>query len=402
MRVVPCETPPNRTDEDLWEAVDTLAARQPVMAIGKFKELEKAHGLNHNPHGILQCVPMRSSFKPITTLTYDPAHVWFASGGNAPRECHLMMKSLGKAGITWEHVREWLRARHTWPSWTRTKGNRLWTCFSEARRVSSKTEFKAGCTESVMIVPMLRHFLVTVVWRSNRLRAKLAPQIASFNALANVVLTIQDTKVSKDPAKLAPLLKNRIEVHMRLKKHAYGSNVFTWKDHVQHHVPPQVERDGRLLDSLPLERKHQSVKTMAECVDNTRDFDRTILVKAVSDQIRNLSTDGVTQMIGPSVPSPSEPAMLARATRWRGMLFHCDDIVVASPLQLGLVRGALQHTQDSRIELLVERLASSELEDGFVTAAASGPMERWRLENMDVRQATCWHSKGDGSLEVVL
>ena len=67
-----------------------------------------------------------------------------------------------------------------------------------------------------------------------------------------------------------------------------------------------------------------------------------------------------------------------------------------------ILRGALQHTQDSRIELLVERLASSELEDGFVTAAASGPMERWRLENMDVRQATCWHSKGDGSLEVVV
>ena len=100
-----------RTDQDLWDAADQLSEQRPRMKNGPFKKLERSHGLNHNPDGVLQCIPLRQHFRPIATLTYDPSHVWFANGV-ANRELHFLMKALGKLrpAVTWAHVREWMYA----------------------------------------------------------------------------------------------------------------------------------------------------------------------------------------------------------------------------------------------------------------------------------------------------
>ena len=83
------------------------------------------------------------------------------------------------------------------------------------------------------------------------------------------------------------------------------------------------------------------------------------------------------------------------------MVYAKGDMLVEIPLKLARMCGAIQYTQDSRIALVVEHLSvSSELSDGFAVASGSSIVEGWRLEDMEVRQAFCWHENSDGSLTV--
>ena len=92
---------------------------------------------------------------------------------------------------------------------------------------------------------------------------------------------------------------------------------------------------------------------------------------------------------------------MASKVNWRGMVYAKGDMLVEIPLKLARMCGAIQYTQDSRIALVVEHLSvSSELSDGFAVASGSSIVEGWRLEDMEVRQAFCWHENSDGSLTV--
>ena len=388
----------------MWEAADILAREKPILNKTQFKRREQALGLAHNEDSVLQSVAHRRTFLPISTLTYDSAHVWF-SNGVANRELHLLMRSMSQCRppITWPHLLRWIQAQRSWPAWSRAKGRALWKCFNESREVASKKEFKSGCTETIMIVPLVRHFLVTVVWTNEDLRKQLCKEVMSFNALANVVAVLQKMKVTREPATLAPELQRLISKHMKLKAAAYGLKVFTWKDHVQQHVPGQVDRDEKIIDSLPLERKHQSVKTMAETIANTTDFERTVLIKCISDQLRELQTTFYFgRLIGPQMAVSGGEATMARNARWKGLLLERDDIVVATPFRLGKVLAAMLHTKNSQITLVVQCITSSEPKDGFAVGRDSGVVEGWRLDDVEVRQATCWHSNTDGTLTVIV
>ena len=92
---------------------------------------------------------------------------------------------------------------------------------------------------------------------------------------------------------------------------------------------------------------------------------------------------------------------MARKAVWKGMMYEAGDIAVATPFRLGKVLGVIQHTQNSKITLVVQGLSSSELQDGFAVARDSGVVEGWRLDDVEVKQATCWHSNADGTLTVI-
>ncbi len=389
-----------RCDQDVWDAVDSLQAQHPLVSKKAFEDLQKSLGFQHLPQGVLLCRALREHFGPIATLTYDPAHVWL-SNGIANGELWLLMTALGTCQVTWGHVQAWMKADRCWPLWAKAKGKAIHNCFNESRRKAAcnAKEFKSGCTETVQVVPLMRHFLVTVIVSDVVAEAKLDKEISSFNALADVVLCLQSMKVSSNPQALTEHLQSAIARHLSVFKAAYSEDHMVWKHHVAMHVPMQVHRDKCLLDSLPLERKHQDLKTEAESIKNMHmsSFERTVLLRSVNGQLRSLAgLQFVDKLMGEALLVPGCPAEVSVSLHFRGMQFHRGDVLIASPTQVGRMVGALQ--EGHRFTVIVERLRLVRaFSEGFVVSSTETSMELWPLgAGFDVRQAGCWHPAEGG------
>ena len=53
------------------------------------------------------------------------------------------------------------------------------------------------------------------------------------------------------------------------------------------HVPSQLQRDGLLIDAFVIERKHLSVKALADKIKNTRAFEGSVMSGVVFHQLRH-------------------------------------------------------------------------------------------------------------------
>jgi hypothetical protein len=96
-----------RTDQDMWDAIDHLMASRVTMGVGNFKEEEKIYGLGCNPHGFFFNAD-RKFVLPMSTLRFEPAHIWFA--GVANEEIANIMETLEslRSKITCCMVVDWL------------------------------------------------------------------------------------------------------------------------------------------------------------------------------------------------------------------------------------------------------------------------------------------------------
>ena len=56
------------------------------------------------------------------------------------------------------------------------------------------------------------------------------------------------------------------------------------------HLSQQFLQDGVVLDCWVLERMHLLLKTYAEPVKNIREFEKTVLVRAIGERLRQLHT----------------------------------------------------------------------------------------------------------------
>ena len=234
--------------------------------IGKFVEHEKVLGINHNPASVLFRATCRGLLRPISSLTFDSMHVWFANGA-ANEELYQYMEHLGSIGVTWAIVADWLRSDFHYPKGKRHSMRSLWSCFNEAKRKASKNsaEFKAQAIEILFIVPILNNIIASVV-ESPPCAVRIADATLSFHRLATVVSLLQQCKQVQDVRPLVPELRDRIVKHFEAYISAYGSEAVTWKRNATLHIADQNLRDGCLLDSFPLER---TPATQAMCYAGT-------------------------------------------------------------------------------------------------------------------------------------
>lgn len=240
---------------------------------------------------------------------------------------------------------------------------------------------------------------VTTVWDHEVIRQQTEKELVSFSALADVIARIQRAKVSLQPGIHAAELQRLISQHMRLKAAAYGEEVFTWKDHVGGHVPKQIVRDSKVFDTLPLERKHQKIKRVADGCRRVACFDKTVLTKSICEQLRSLETidspEGKTLAVG--------GATMSLRGRWRGLLWARDDIAVAYAPACKLGKVLALRKEEQQTHLIVEPLSVSSEMDGYMVAhSCAGAVEAWKLGEMEVRQAMSWYTCDDGSLRVIV
>ena len=77
---------------------------------------------------------------------------------------------------------------------------------------------------------------------------------------------------------------------------AYGRTSFKPKHHWSMHLPQQYEKDGMLVDTFVLERKHKSLLACGHEIGNTTRFERTVAVNSLIMQtttLGNYKTSGL-------------------------------------------------------------------------------------------------------------
>lgn len=84
------------TDEDIWRMYDNLKAMVGVVNKGDFELLERASGMNYNPHGILHDEELRKYVLPASSTRLDPMHCLVANGV-CTTEVHVFLVAMKKS-----------------------------------------------------------------------------------------------------------------------------------------------------------------------------------------------------------------------------------------------------------------------------------------------------------------
>ena len=121
--VLHTETDPRKlklhTDESVFAIIDKL--QEASISKARCAELEKIHGFHHQPHGVLQCLQLRSVVKP-SCISYDFMHC-FLTNGVADYELQLYWREcLSQMLLTLQAMKNWMEC-FIWPQRIRKPKN---------------------------------------------------------------------------------------------------------------------------------------------------------------------------------------------------------------------------------------------------------------------------------------
>jgi len=390
------------SDADIIEKVDALRAMRGHSTRAQFERQEKAYGLTFCATGVLADDDLRHAVRPASIHTYDSMHVYF-SNGICSFETHLFLQAARPVGVTMDMVKMFMSARWQWPAHLRSKGRDLHSLFTPARQGASPDSFKASASEMLMLMPMLRHFVETVI----RPTGQLGRESSSMLALCAVTDELQAIK--RGGGSVAALT-TAIRDHMTLFGLAHGREAFKPKHHYALHLAAQIQRDEGLLDCFVLERKHQKIKAICQAIDNTRAFERSALPRVIQEQLRELSAPGWAQLglRGRRLQCPSlaasqgaSEAEVAPAVIGFGVTASAGDVVVAQQGQMYRVECAA--CVDGRLCLVARGLRHVRQVASKAWACLPGA----ELQLLDFaaqrpQQAACWTDDPAGDLVVLV
>ena len=78
---------------------------------------------------------------------------------------------------------------------------------------------------------------------------------------------------------------------LRLRQDAYGTAALKPKHHWLLDIPPQLQRDGMMLDAFVIERQHLLVKGVADHLKNTSDFEGSMCGSLLTLQLQPRDDD---------------------------------------------------------------------------------------------------------------
>lgn len=390
------------SNEDYWEKTDILTQRHNVPPKYRFDELQKALGLTYNPFGILADIELREFVQPVDTHTYDSMHISF-SNGIGQDEIGLMLDSIKPLGIRWEHVREYMDAAWQWPKIY--KAGSAPAVFSAAREPSGDQNFRASASEMLMIYPLLRHFVITVVAPTHKVDA----EVNSFLAMCRCFDTLQDAKKFKcEPERLSREISEFRAAHLRV----HGE--MKPKGHFLAHIPSQMRRDGLLLDCFTHERKNKDIKASCNWIDKTTNFERSGLAQSIVSHMRMILKPGCfgDTLKGKMIPFPAlaeaeggTEALVAPAVVWRSATFSEGDIVLVNGNHDRAVKVIACASVDLRLYLFVQELVCvAKVNDWAWEYNIVRPLAQI-IElrgDLKVKPTSCWTVQQNGHILVLL
>ena len=275
------------SSEDVYRVYDVVLEakrryRDGNLTKARYEAVEKSSGFNANPHGVMAATDLRGIFSPCAMVSIDPMHVLW-SNGIINEEVSLFMNS---CPLTWA---EWARLANVewqWPGFlSSSQKSRVTRALSEHCLTKNEGD-KYFASDMLMIYPLVRHFAELYFERHR-------PDDASFVSLARACELADYVKYAKyngvDAAKRDALVAGHLVAFIA----AYGSVAVRPKHHFAFHM-------GN-LDCFTTEAKHSTLKSLANNIKNTRDYERSLSTVAQADQERALEevADG-EGLIGPT------------------------------------------------------------------------------------------------------
>lgn len=158
------------TDQDVWSSFDRLAAAHGRETKREFAALQQASGLTFHPRSILADIPLREHIRPIAMTNFDWMHN-FAVGGVFNTEMHAMLLRCKEVlGIRYAQFDCFVQAAWTFPSWQHT--HQVSEVFSIVRERAGADTFKATASEILMVYPLVREFIVSILRPAGGLEAE--------------------------------------------------------------------------------------------------------------------------------------------------------------------------------------------------------------------------------------
>ena len=129
------------------------------------------------------------------------------------------------------------------------------------------------------LAALLQHFVETKVPRHDDLEAP----VASFRAACKVLYTILWCKRGTvSPEDGAVELRASVQEHMAAHLRAHSDVYIKPKHHWTFHIAPQFRCDHAIVDCFVVERGHLLVKSLAEHVRNTSNYERSLMAGVVN------------------------------------------------------------------------------------------------------------------------
>ena len=275
-----------RSDAQVWRQFDTLTTMHQSWVDGEiteneFRLREISYGLTFNPDGLLAAIDLRPYVGPCSTYTADWVHQ-FLQGGCAAVQFFLLLFRLQSINIEFDDLQEMCDASWQWPFQVQHIGKRCSRLFSEKRKRACQTGWKSTCTELLTVMPLVLHFLESVVATTMLLGA----EIECFRKLCHAIDCIQALKHGDLAFERCSIA---IESSFNAFVAVYGESRLIPKFHYSLHDAAQYLRDSLVLDTLTVERKHQEPTMIANKIDNTTTFEKSVVARMLWTQFRSLA-----------------------------------------------------------------------------------------------------------------
>ena len=188
-----------------------------------------------------------------------------------------------------------------------------------------------------------------------------------------------------------------------LSQEAYGKDDRIPKFHFAQHVPDQLAQDGFIQDCFATERQNSMWITCASPVDNTKSFEKSVVLRAFNAHLGKLHHLKLDGLIGERpCRSLGDDTFMASSMQWQGSRFWSEDIVVLNDDDVAVVLACFRSGTDFGF------LASMLQREKRVTPAScyykrSDATERTliMLSDCEVRLATAWQFVCEDRLLVI-
>ena len=316
------------TDSDLLGAVDRLAHRFSTGA-PKFKDWEKASGLNHMEHGMLQNQQLRSKgvLEPVTQYVHDPMHCLLANGVmNIVLWLLLaaLMPFMNIWSILCSYVTHWNFPKHV-------KMDHLSDIFSEprARSCLKAKKFKAMASELLSVYVILAFFFQSLLLQGS---VQCEAEITAFLAFCDVMDMFQIIPLGL----ISPdMLKAAIETFLQACVQAGWADYMIPKFHWLLHMPGHLRKFFCIPTCFALERKHRLIKRFAATVRRTQVLMTSVYKNVLNHELSRLREPDVFKtgvfLKGKSAPSKKVLKYLSELV---GVNLNKDEVFVSSVAHL--------------------------------------------------------------------
>ena len=282
-----------------------------------------------------------------------------------------------------------------YPKASATKSRQLHRIFNARRSVERKPYALRGtCSEFLGLYGMMRCF---VALRLGAVPAHEAFKLSFDSAceVVDAVLALKQGLVAIGEG--ADRLDSCVRRHLALHRTAYGDLHVKPKHHWVVDVAEQVRRDGCVIDAFVIERTHLRVKRVAEPVQNTIAFERSVLASLVNvtQHQADLEEDG---LIGHTDElRDMQGVTIASKLRIWGLTLDVGDFIVRDGTAARVV--ACAKCSGELFVIVHPYLVRTAVGRHCVVAVEEPQLIAWKAAA--VQFAVAWRRSNDGTVLVV-